>query len=169
MLADKLINDNQTNRQRTKLSVTRSESLAANSDNTNRKVSLETEGLPYVENWLRNRTSNENALTISEYVLSLRRETNPSPNYTKMQIRARVDLSESLNQKPFGRLTSDDVVSFLDKLRKTEDKDPLHKWVGTYNLKREILRQFFTWFNDPNTKRNHRSRSKIMENIPKFK
>ncbi|MGC2571425.1 MAG: hypothetical protein WA364_07930 [Candidatus Nitrosopolaris sp.] len=65
-----------------------------------------------------------------------------------------------MNQKPFGRLTSDDVVSFLDKLRKTEDKDPLHKWVGTYNLKREILRQFFTWFNDPNTKRNHRSRPK---------
>ena len=82
---------------------------------------------------------------------------------------ALVDLSEYLNQKPFGRLTSDDVVSFLDKLRKTEDKDPLHKWVGTYNLKREILRQFFTWFNDPNTKRNHRSRPKIMENIPKFK
>jgi hypothetical protein len=85
LLADKLINDNQTNRQRTKLSVTRSESLAANSDATNRKVSLATEGLPhYVENWLRNRTLNENALTISEYVLSLRRKTNPSPNYTKM-------------------------------------------------------------------------------------
>ena len=81
-----------------------------------------------------------------------------------MQIRTLVDLSEYLNQKPFGQLTSDDVVSFLDKLRKTEDK-----WVGTYNLKREILRQFFTWFNDPNTKRNHRSRPKIIENIPKFK
>ena len=164
-----MINDNQTNRGRTKLSVTRSESLAAFNDTTNRKVSLATEGLPYVENWLRIRTSNENALTISEYVLSLRREINPSQNYTKMQIQALVELSEYLNQKPFGQLTSDDVLSFLNKFRKTEDKDPLHKWIGTYNLKHELLRQFFTWFNDPNTERNHRSRPKIMENIGKFK
>jgi hypothetical protein len=60
-------------------------------------------------------------------------------------------------------------LSFLDKFRKTEDKDPLHKWSGTYNLKREILRQFFTWLNDPFTERNRRSRPKIMENIPQFK
>jgi hypothetical protein len=131
-----LVNYNQTDPEGTKLSVTRSESL----DIINRKVSLATEGLPpYVENWLRSRTLNENALTIPEYVLSLRRETNPSPNYTKMQIMALVDLSEYLNQKPFGQLISDDIVLFLDKFRKTEDKDPLHKWVGTYNLKREIL------------------------------
>jgi len=136
----------------------------------NRRISLATEGLqPYIENWLRIRTSNENALTISEYVLSLRSEINPSQNYTKIQIRALVELSKYLNQKPFGQLTSDDVLSFLNKFRKMEDKDPLHKWIGTYNLKHEILRQFFTWFNDPDTERNHRSRPKIMENISKFK
>ena len=170
-LANKLVNYNQTNRRKTlKSSVTRSESLAAFNDTTNRKVSLATEGLPpCVENWLRNRTSDENALTISEYVLSLRRETNPSQNYTKMQIRTLVELSEYLNQKPFGQLTKDDVVLFLDKYRKTEGQDPLHKWIGTYNLRLELLRQFFTWLNDPNIQRNHRSRPKIMENIPKFK
>jgi integrase/recombinase XerD len=60
-------------------------------------------------------------------------------------------------------------LSFLYKFRKTEDRDPLHKWIGTYNLKHEILRQFFTWLNDPNIERNHRSKPKIMENIAKFK
>ena len=79
-----MINDNQTNRERTqKSSVTTSESLsAANATSMmtiNRKISLATEGLQhYVENWLRIRTSNENGLTISDYVLSLRREINPS-------------------------------------------------------------------------------------------
>jgi integrase len=63
----------------------------------------------------------------------------------------------------------EDVLSFLDKFRKSEDRDPLHKWVGTFNLKREILRQFFTWLNDPNTNRNHRSKPRIMENIPQLK
>ncbi len=176
-LVDRLINYNQTNHGRTpKSSVTRSESLAAINDTTttkmiiNRKISFATEGLqPRVENWLRVRTSNENALTISEYVLSLRREINPAQNYTQMQIQALVELSEYSKQKPLEQLTKEDVLSFLDKFRKTEDRDPLHKWIGTYNLKREILRQFFAWLNDPNTERNRRSRPKIMENIPQFK
>jgi hypothetical protein len=65
-LLHKLINDNQTNRERTpKFPVTGSESLAAINGTTNRKISLATEGQPpCVENWLRIRTSNENALTI---------------------------------------------------------------------------------------------------------
>ena len=60
LLANKLVNYNQTNRGRTpKSSVTRSESLAAINDTTttkmiiNRKISFATEGLqPRVENWL---------------------------------------------------------------------------------------------------------------------
>ncbi|MFY9871767.1 MAG: hypothetical protein WAK17_18810, partial [Candidatus Nitrosopolaris sp.] len=172
-----MINNNQTNRERTtKSSATTYESLSAAINDTtdamtsNRKISFASEGLPpYVENWLRIRTSNENALTISEYISSLRREINPSQNYTIMQIQALVELSEYSKQKPFEQLTREDVLSFLNKFRKTEDKDPLHKWIGTYNLKHEILRQFFTWLNDPNTERNHRSKPRIMENIAKFK
>jgi integrase/recombinase XerD len=167
-------NNNQTNREKTGRSTYEDLSSATNrTTNTmisNRRIGLATEGLPlYVGNWLRIKTSNENALTISEYILSLRREINPPQNYTKMQIQALVELSEYTKQKPFERLTREDILSFLDKFRKTEDKDPLHKWIGTYNLKHEILRQFFTWLNDPHTERNHRSRPKIMENIPKFK
>jgi hypothetical protein len=68
-----------------------------------RRISLATEGLPlYVDNWLRIKTSNEQ-LTISEYVLSLRREVNPSQNYTRTQIQALVELSEYSKQKPFRR------------------------------------------------------------------
>ncbi|HXP53017.1 MAG TPA: hypothetical protein VN922_23940, partial [Bacteroidia bacterium] len=175
-VAQRMINNNRTNRERIKkASATTSETLSAITGTTdviisNRKISLATQGLrPYVENWLRIRTSNESALTISEYVLSLRREINPSQNYTRMQIQALVELSEYSKQKPFEQLSKEDVLSFLDKFRKTEDRDPLHKWIGTYNLKREILRQFFTWQNDPHTGRKQRKRPKIMENIPKFK
>jgi integrase len=171
-----VINNNLNNRERIKeASATTSETFLAVNGTTdvitiNRRISLATEGLqPCVENWLKIKTSNKNALTISEYVLSLQREINPSQNYTKTQIQALVELSEYLKQKPFEQLTKEDVLSFLNKFRKTEDKDPLHKWIDTYNLKHEILRQFFTWLNDPNTERNRRSRPKIMENIPKFK
>jgi len=170
-----MTNNSRTSQERIKKTFTTSDGLSAavNSSKmitSDRRISLVTEGLPlYVDNWLRIKTSNENTLTISEYVLSLRREVNPSQNYTMMQIQALVELSEYSKQKPFEQLTREDVLSFLGKFRKTEERDPLHKWIGTYNLKREILRQFFAWLNDPNTERNHRSRPKIMENIPKFK
>ena len=168
-------NNNQSNRQQTSIPISKTLPSPTNNNSTSimsneRKISLATEGLQRsVKNWLRIKTSNENALAISEYVLLLRREVNPSQNYTKIQIQALVELSEYLKQKPFKQLTTEDVLSFLDKFRKTEDKDPLHKWIGTYNLKREILRQFFAWLNDPFTARNQRSRPKIMENIPQFK
>ena len=107
-----MINNNRTNRERIKKTSTTSETLLpANGTidviTSNRRISLATEGLqPYVENWLKIKTSNKNALTISEYVLSLRREINPSQSYIKMQIQALVELSQYLKQKPFGQLTS---------------------------------------------------------------
>jgi hypothetical protein len=93
-----MINNSQTSLEGIKkTSTTTSEgfSAAVNSSTdmitSDRRISLSTEGLlPYVKNWLRTRTSNYNALTISEDVLSLRREINPAPNYTRMQIQALV-------------------------------------------------------------------------------
>jgi integrase len=38
---------------------------------------------------------------------------------------------------------------FLERYRKDEMADPLHKWIGTYNLKLVILLQFFKWLYDP--------------------
>jgi hypothetical protein len=92
-------------------------------------IGLATEGLQRsVKNWLRIKTSNENVLPISEYVLLLRREVNPSQNYTKIKIQALVELSKYLKQKPFKQLTTENVLSFLDKFRKTEDKDQYMNW-----------------------------------------
>jgi len=123
-------NNNQTNRQQISTSTFKALASPTNNNSTSimsneRKISLATEGLQRsVKNWLRIKTSNENALAISEYVLLLRREVNPSQNYTKIQIQALVELSEYLKQKPLKQLTTEDVLSFLDKLRKTEDKEP---------------------------------------------
>ncbi|HYT43438.1 MAG TPA: hypothetical protein VEP90_13955 [Methylomirabilota bacterium] len=123
-------NNNQTNRQQISTSTFKALASPTNNNSTSimsneRKISLATEGLQRsVKNWLRIKTSNENALAISEYVLLLRREVNPSQNYTKIQNQALVELSEYLKQKPFKQLTTEDVLSFLDKFRKTEDKDP---------------------------------------------
>jgi len=42
-------------------------------------------------------------------------------------------------------MTREDVLSYLDKSRKPEDEDPLHKWKGSYNIRCVILFRFFKW------------------------
>ena len=37
------------------------------------------------------------------------------------------------------------LLSYLDSCRKPEDKDPLHKWIASYNVKCIILSRFFKW------------------------
>jgi hypothetical protein len=83
-----------------------------------RKISSATEGLQrYVKNWLASKTSNENALTISEYVLLLTREINPSQNYKKIQIQTLVELSDYLRQKPIHAVSSIVFFSNNDSYR----------------------------------------------------
>ena len=106
-------NNNQSNRQQTSIPISKTLPSPTNNNSTTimsteRKISLATEGLQhYFKNSLTINTSNENALTISEYVLLLKREINPSQNYKKIQIQALVELSDHLQQKPFKQLTTD--------------------------------------------------------------
>lgn len=45
--------------------------------------------------------------------------------------------------------TQEDIITFLEHLKKSESEDPLHKWIGTYNIYLTILKKFFKWFNNP--------------------
>ena len=78
----------------------------------------------------------ENALIICDYISSLRSEINPSDNYRKVVIMLLRDLSIFFNNnaKSFNEITRLDLLSFLDSRRKPEDVDPMHKWIGTYNI-----------------------------------
>ena len=47
--------------------------------------------------------------------------------------------------------------------------DPLHKWIGTYNIYRMHLLRFFKWLYFPDIEPNKRSKPPFLENIPKIK
>jgi hypothetical protein len=86
-------NNNQTNRQQTSIPISKTLASPTNNNSTTimsneRKISLATEGLQrYVANSLTIKTSQENALTISEYVLLLKREINPHKTIKKYRSR----------------------------------------------------------------------------------
>jgi hypothetical protein len=116
----------------------------------NRKISLANEGFTnrYCELVLRdrNRLSKENALTISEYIIAMKREINPRLNTIRTTIQFLNEISRCVGiSKKFNQMTKEDILLYLDSCRKSESDDPLHKWIGTYNSRRVILFRFFKW------------------------
>ena len=66
-----------------------------------------------------------------------------------------MDLLKFLNYKNLKTITKNDILSYLNKYRKTEDEDPTHRWIGTWNNRHMILLKFFRWlfdFDNPNIK-----------------
>mgnify|MGYP003575972611 CR=1 FL=1 len=80
----------------------------------------------------------DNALTIANYVLSMKNEINLSDNYRMSLIKILGKLSNfndengSRPKSSFSDYTREDLILFLNSCRKTEPADPLHKWIGTY-------------------------------------
>ncbi len=98
----------------------------------------------------RSRLSKENALIICDYIIAMKREINPRLSYKRNTIQFLSELSKAVGiEKKFIDMTRDDILCYLDKCRKTEDKDPLHKWIGSYNTKLAVLCRFFKWLYYP--------------------
>ena len=83
--------------------------------------------------------SMENALTISNYIKTMRTDINLSDNYRKDTIKLLCIFSKFNNDKSFRVATRTDILAFLDSFRRTEAIDPMHRWIGTYNVYRTLL------------------------------
>jgi integrase/recombinase XerD len=82
----------------------------------------------------------------------MKREINPRLCTIKNTIQFLAELSKSVGiEKQFEDMmaTRDDILLYLDSCRKPENEDPLHKWIGTYNIRRIILFRFFKWLYYP--------------------
>ena len=79
------------------------------------KLDIATEGLePYYLEHLKTRISKENALTIANYVLSMKVETNLSINHRRGIITSLKLLSEFLGNKSFNKMTREDILLFYN-------------------------------------------------------
>ena len=54
-------------------------------------------------------------------------------------------LSQFHYNKSFKAMDKNDVLSYLNKTRKSIQDDCSHKWIGSYNGKQMILLKFFRW------------------------
>ena len=138
--------------------ITISKSAVTNDEILERKIIITTEGFtrkfPELILKDRNRLSKENAMTVCDYIIVMKREINPRYNYVRYTIQFLSELSRTVGiNKKFINMTRDDILSYLDKSRKPENEDPLHKWIGSYNIRCVILFRFFKWLFYPNIRK----------------
>jgi len=129
-----------------------------------------TNGLPtFASKQLTQDISTENAHIIIEYIKCQKTESNISDGYKNLVIKSLLILIKYFKNKNFRQLARSDIISYLDSLHKSEEADPLHKWIGTYNLKRQIFLKFFKWLHNPIKEATKRPTPNVMRNIPILK
>jgi integrase len=119
-------------------------------------------------NSLRSLSIESNIVSIVNYIYALKTEINLAQNYRRDLIRFLPRFSGYVN-KNFKDVTRDAIILFLESFRKTETKDPMHKWIGTYNLYRIHLLRFFKWLYSPDLEPDKRPKPSVIENIPELK
>jgi integrase len=108
--------------------------------------------LPYFNSiFLKIATANPlNADILCQFLAAEKTESNVKLNTTITHIKIIYLFNRFLDYKHFQQVSKDDIAEYLGSLRKTEDKDPNHKWIGTYNSRQGVLMKFFRWLYNQN-------------------
>jgi integrase len=143
-----------------------------------RKIANAAAGLSPEFHSLLTRLPKENALNIASYIESMRSEVNPSDHYRESVIKTLskfLTFLYSSNDKrrkgpiQLREITREEILAFLDSYRRPESMDPLHRWIGTYNIYRMNLMRFFKWLYYPDITPEKRPNPQVIENISRFK
>lgn len=111
----------------------------------------------------------ENASKILEFVTVLKTEINASESHIKNVVILLCHFSNYYDDKSFQNITREDILNFLQSFRKSEAKDPLHRWIGTHNLYLQYLLRFFKWVYFPQLEQKRRPKPGVMQNIMQLK
>jgi integrase len=99
-----------------------------------------------------------NAMIINNYIIAEEAEINIQETTKSDKIKKLCLLSRFFrHQKCFSEMTKSDILSYLNSLRKSNDIDPIHRSIGTYNGRQMVFMKFFRWLYNPDEP-DHRKR-----------
>jgi integrase/recombinase XerD len=110
----------------------------------------------------------QNQKIINDYFEARRTETNLAGS-TQIVINNTLNRLSRYANKNFNDVTREDIISFLNTLRKNETDDPNHKWIGTYNLYLMTIDTFFKWLYYPKTEPKERPKPEVLLNVKRLK
>lgn len=115
-----------------------------------------------------NVSDHSNSNIITDYLQAMQVEINSSKSYARVTKSVLTSLS-GFPAKPFSSMQRNDIITFFNSLRKSEDEDPMHKWIGTYNNYLMNITRFFKWLEHPELEPSARPKPRIMYNIPRLR
>jgi integrase len=104
------------------------------------------------------RSKPDNANIIYDYIVAEQTEINLKDSTRGDKVKKLCWLSKYLNhKKSFRDMTKQDILSYLNSLRKSVSDDPKYKSIGTYNGRQMVFLKFFKWLYNPDES-DHRKR-----------
>jgi integrase len=99
----------------------------------------------------------DNAKTLYDFLETEHNLQNVKLSTILTHIKAICLFNEYLSYKNFEKIAKEDIIYYLNSLRKKESDDQTHKWIGTYNTRQMVLSKFFRWFynRDQNNESDH--------------
>ncbi len=94
---------------------------------------------------LARKSNSRNTSTICDHILAEQTELNIKTSTAESKVKSLLWLSRFLNDKPFEVMTEQDILSYLNSLRKSTSIDPQQKWIGSYNNRLRYYLKFFRW------------------------
>lgn len=137
-----------------------------------RKIDSITKSLskPYFNKILKDlvTTNLENAEIIVDYILAEQTELNIKDSTKEGKIKILVWLSNFHKDKTFKEMTKQDIIDYLNNLRKSSSEDPTNKWIGSYNGRQIVLLKFFKWLYNPEEDFKKRHTPTCMQGVRKL-
>ena len=87
----------------------------------------------------------DNAKILYEFLITEQNYQNDKLSTKITPIKAICLFNQYIHYKDFEKITKNDIMDYLNSLRKTELDDPNHKWIGTYNTRQMAINKFFRW------------------------
>jgi integrase/recombinase XerD len=112
---------------------------------------------------------NGNGVIIADYLIKYKLEAKKGvKDSTRATVCNNLELFVRRVNKPFRDITRDDVLGYLDGLKKPEDKDPRQKWRGTATLYSTHITQFFKWLHYPDVGPKRRQLPAVVDDLPRY-
>ncbi|HEX5185574.1 MAG TPA: tyrosine-type recombinase/integrase [Nitrososphaeraceae archaeon] len=86
-----------------------------------------------------------NAKLLCDYVFVEQTEFNIKDSTKESKIKILVWLSNFHKGKNFIDMTKEDILEYLNSLRKSSNEDATHRWIGSYNGRQAVFLKFFKW------------------------
>jgi integrase len=153
------------------LQTSQTESNQKNGYSLEKKIDLITNSLSraYYKNILIKlaERNTENANILCDYIIAEQTEINIKNSTKESRIKVLVWLSNFFEDKiSFQELTKQDILNYLNGLRKSIFEDESQRWIGSYNARQIILNKFFRWlYNSDEPHPSKRITPKIMNGI----